>query len=442
VLTLDEASIKLCFPVDPLQSHRVVIVGGGFAGLFATRALSKTPVEVTLVDRANYHLFQPLLYQVATGILSEGEIAPPLRGILRKQTNVRVVLAEVRSVDPDERTVAATAPNGEPVILRYDSLVVAAGARHSYFGHDEWETHAPGLKSLEDARRLRSRLLGAFELAELTEDPAERKARLTFVVVGAGPTGVEVSGQIAELARRTLRRDYRDIDPSAARIVLIDAAPAVLPAFAEKLRRRAARDLTRMGIELRLETTAERIDEAGIDLKGPRGEAERIEARTVIWAAGVSASPLGRLLAEAAGAEVDRAGRIRVLPDLTLPGHPEVFACGDLASLEGLPGVAQVAMQQGRYAARTIEARLAGRPPPGPFRYRDKGTMATIGRLKAVAEIRGLKLGGFPAAAVWAFVHLAFLIGFANRLVTMTRWTFSVFAGHRSQRLLSMEERD
>jgi NADH dehydrogenase len=420
----------------------VVVVGGGFAGLNAAKALRRAPVELTLVDRTSYHLFQPLLYQVATGILSEGEVAYPLRDVLRRWDNARVILAEVDGLDLERRLVHAAGSDGRRHELPYDSLVVSPGARYAYFGHEEWERFAPGLKSLEDARLVRSRILGAFEAAELDPDPAERSSWLTFVVVGAGPTGVELAGQIAELARGPFRRGFREIDTRDARIVLVDAAPLVLGTFDPRLADRARRELERMGVQVRLETAAAGVDGRGIDVRLADGSHDRIETRTVLWAAGVQASGLAAELGRAVGAAVDRAGRVAVGPDLTLPGHPEVFLCGDAMSLDGLPGVAQVAIQQGRHAGRSIAARAAGRPAPGPFRYRDKGSMATIGRLDAVCEIRGVRLSGFLAAVVWAAVHLTFLIGFANRLVTMTRWTAIVFAGRRAQRAVELGRRE
>jgi NADH dehydrogenase len=419
-----------------------VVVGGGFGGLSVTRALSHGPVDVTLVDRRNFHVVQPLLYEVATGILSEGMIAPPLRGIVKKQANARTLLAEVTDVDVAAREVLARTPTGRAVRLPYDSLVVAGGAGHAYFGHDDWEEFAPGMKTLGDARQLRSRILGAFEMAELAATDAEREAWLTFVVVGAGPTGVELSGQVAELAHRVLVRDYRSIDPRAARIILIDAAPTVLGPFHPKLQRYTQRRLERMGVEVRLDTAADAMDEFSITVKGPDG-IERIEAHTKVWAAGVQASPLAARLGEVTGAAVDRSGRVAVNPDCSLPGHPEVFAIGDMVALNGLPGVAQPAIQEGKYVARLIESRVAGRPAPKPFTYLDKGMMATIGRGRAVARTGNVNLTGPTAFGAWAFIHVLYLIGWGHRLGTLYHWVWSLlFTNNRGQRIIIIEGQD
>jgi NADH dehydrogenase len=419
------------------MGHRVVVVGGGFGGLYAAKALARADVEVTVLDRTNHHLFQPLLYQVATGILSEGEIAPALRSILRRSGNVHVRLAEVDGFDVEGHSLSAVGPDERRLSFTYDSLIVAAGAGSSWFGHDDWRALAPGMKTLDDARLLRSRILGAFEMAELVPE-AERGHWLTFVVVGGGPTGVELTGEIATLARKVLPDDFRDAGTLRSRIVLVDAAPSILQTFPQKLSRRAASDLVRWGVEIRTGTTAVGLDEDGIELRGPDGEFERVEAKTVVWAAGVQASPLGRLLAEAAGAEVDRAGRVLVLPDLTLPGHPEIFVIGDMAALDRLPGLAQVAMQEGTHAAKTIAARVAGRSEPGPFRYRDKGTMAAVGPRRAVVDAYGIKVGGFLGSLMWSFVHVLYLIGWGNRLVTLIRWLFALTFRSRSQRLIEV----
>ena len=394
---------------------KVVVIGGGFGGVNVTRQLAKADVDVTIVDRTNHHLFQPLLYQVATGIMPEGLIAPAIRRVVRGQANTKVVLGEVTELDLARRQVSVVAPNGAPMELPYDTLVVAAGATHAYFGHDEWAAYAPGMKTLEDARHLRNHILGAFELAELTTDPAERAKDLTFVVVGAGPTGVEVVGQIAELAHRVLPDDYREIDTGKARIVLVEAAPAVLGPFDKKLQRYTQDRLERMGVEVRCGTMAIAMDDDSITVKSGEGE-ERISARTKVWAAGVQASPLAGLLARATGAETDRAGRIAVEPDCTLPGHPEVFAIGDMVSLNGLPGVAQPAIQEGKYVGKVIRARLDGDTSAAPFKYFDKGSMATIGRTHAVAHSGGMNFVGFPAYVMWAFIHVLYLIGWGNRL--------------------------
>ena len=426
-------------PAPANDRHRVVIVGGGFGGLYTAQALAAADVAITLIDRVNHHLFQPLLYQVATGILSEGEIAPALRSVLRGQRNVKVLLAEVTGFDLAERTVTAVTPDGRELSEPYDSLVVAAGMATSYFGHDEWEAVAPGLKSLDDARWLRSHILGAFEMAELATTPAERAAWLTFVVVGAGPTGVELTGQIATLAHRILPRDFHDIATRDARVVLVDAGPSVLPTFPEKLRRRAAADLRGWGVEVRTDTAAADIDSAGIELRDPDGGVERIATRTICWAAGVKAAPLAATLAAASGAASDRLGRLLVQPDLTLPGHPEVFAIGDMAAIDALPGVAQVAMQQGRHVAGTVTARLTGRDAPPPFRYKDKGTMATIGPRKAVVDAYGLRIGGLLGSLMWAFIHVMYLIGWGNRVITMLRWLIQLTTQNRSQRLVDVQ---
>ena len=416
--------------------HRVVVVGGGFAGLQAVRALRRARVDVTLVDRRNFHLFQPLLYQVATGALTAGEIATPLRGILKRQRNVRVVLGEVRGFDLQERRVLL-----EGNAIDYDTLVVAAGAGDAYFGHDEWRSAAPGLKTLEDAIEIRRRILGAFEAAELETDEARRRAWLTFAVVGGGPTGVELAGQIAEIAHDTLRRDFRSIDPRAARILLVEGADRLLGSFPEPSSARAARALERLGVTPVLDRPVVDVDREAVTLRCGDGTPQRIPARTVVWAAGVRASGLAETLGRATGAGVDRAGRVSVAPDLTLPGHPEVFALGDMIRVDGaepLPGVAPVAMQQGRYAAKAIRARLKDREPR-PFRYLDKGNVATIGRRKAVADIRGLRLSGTLAWLIWLFVHLFYLAGLQNRVLVLIRWTASFVTRGRGARLITGE---
>jgi NADH:ubiquinone reductase (H+-translocating) len=418
-----------------LTPHRVVIVGGGFGGLRAAKHLSRLPVEVTVIDRTNHHLFQPLLYQVATGVLSAGQIAPALRSLFRDTSSVRTLLGEVTGFDLDGRVVHAV---GERELeLSYDTLIVAAGSIDSYFGHEEWERHAPPMKTLEDARLVRTRILSAFEMAEEVESEEEREAWLTFVVVGAGPTGVELAGQISVLANLILRGEYRSIDPARARIVLLDGAPSVLPTFADRLGRRARRDLAELGIEVQLEALAVDIDENGIEVEDAGGR-RRIEARTVIWAAGVQASPLTAALAEQSGAKTGPGGRLSVEPDLTLPGRPEVFAIGDMIAIQDVPGTAQPAIQEGKYVARVIESRLRGDPPPRPFKYRDLGSMATIGRTRAVADILGLKLSGPIAFVIWGAVHLAYLIGWGSRLEALGRWTWALFARARRERLISV----
>src|SRR4051794_27152275 len=385
--------------------HRVVIVGGGFGGLFAARLLKRAPVEVTLVDRVNHHLFQPLLYQVATGILSEGQIAPPIRGVLRRQKNTQVALASVTAFDLDRRTLTALRADGVSFELPYDSLIVAAGAGQSYFGHDEYSRWAPGMKTIDDALELRGRILGAFEMAAIEQDPDRRRTWLTFVVVGGGPTGVEIAGQIAELSRRALPRDFHSLDASSARVLLFDGGKEILASFGHDLSKKGARELEGQGVEIHTGSIVTNVDRTGVEVKGPDGEVRRIDAHTKVWAAGVQASPLATMLAEATGAECDRAGRIAVLPDCTLPGHPEVFAIGDMMSLEGLPGVAEVAMQQGIYAARTIKRRLGGKDTSKPFRYVDLGSMATISRFRAVVSYKRIRVAGFIGWLMWLFVH-------------------------------------
>jgi NADH dehydrogenase len=413
-------------------AHRVVIVGGGFAGLYAARGLASAPVQVTVADRRNHHLFQPLLYQVATGSLAAGEIAPALRSILRRQRNATVLLAEVDALDLANRTVRALGYDGREHVLAYDTLVLAAGADTNYFGHDEWAADAPGLKSIEDAVEIRRRILGAFEAAELEDDPEAQAAWMRFVVVGAGPTGVELAGQIAELAHETLRGDYHRIDTAAARVLLVDAGPHVLAGFPAQLGQRAARDLRSLGIELRLQAPVSDVDAEGVTLGH-----ERLAARTVIWAAGVRASHLAQLVADETGRPLDRGGRLEVGNDLTLPGHPEVFVLGDMARLDGVPGVAPAAMQMGRHAAALIFARVTATPVPPPFRYRDRGLLATIGRNRAVGEIRRLRFHGFPAWALWLAVHLTYLVGFQNRLLVFVRWAFSYLTRGRGARLIT-----
>jgi NADH dehydrogenase len=417
----------------------VVVVGSGFGGLFAAQALRRDPVDVTVVAATGHHLFQPLLYQVATGILSEGEIAPPTREILRRQENARVVLGEVTEIDLAARTVTSTVL-GRTMVHPYDELIVAAGAGQSYFGNDRFAEFAPGMKSVDDALELRGRIFGAFELAEVAEDPAEIDRLLTFVVIGAGPTGVEMAGQIAELAHRTLRRDFRSFDPSSARVVLVDAAPQVLPSFGEKLGDRARRQLNQIGVEVQLGAMVVDVDVDGLEIKDTDGQVRRINAATKIWAAGVQASSLGRQLGQQSGAEVDRAGRVAVQPDLTLPGHPEVHVVGDMMALDRLPGVAQVAIQGGRYSAEQIRRRVAGREPQGPFRYRDKGSMATISRFHAVAEIGRFKFEGFLAWMLWLVVHLVYIVGFKSRITTVLHWLVSFLGRGRSQRVSTQQQ--
>ncbi len=409
------------------EEPRVVLIGAGFGGIAAAKILADAPVQVTVIDRANHHLFQPLLYQVATAALSPAQIAQPIRHILRDAKNITVAMDEVRQIDPAAREVI-----GVDARYPYDYLIVATGARHSYFGHPEWEKDAPGLKSIEDALEIRRRMLLAFERAERSDDPTERDRELTFAVIGAGPTGVEMAGAIGEVARFTMVRDFRRIDPGQARIVLIDAAPRVLPTFDEKLSAKALEQLRRIGVEVRTGAGVKGVTAQGVQL-----EEEFIPCGTVVWAAGNAASPLGKQL----GVETDRAGRVPVSPELTVPGHPEVFAIGDLASFthqggKPLPGVSPVAMQQGRHAARNILACIAGEPMK-PFRYFDKGSMATIGRHAAVVDMRGFRFNGFTAWLAWLFVHLIFLIGFRNRILVFLQWAWSYVNYYRGARLIT-----
>jgi NADH:ubiquinone reductase (H+-translocating) len=423
------------------QKHRVVVVGGGFGGLNVIRSLADADVDITVVDRTNHHLFQPLLYQVAAGILPPGLIAPALRSIIKKQTNARALLAEVMSIDLATREVRTEAPDGRPLVLGYDTLVVAGGATHSYFGRDEFAEYAPGMKTIEDARYLRDRILSAFEMAELSTDPTERAELMTFVVIGAGPTGVELVGQIAELAHTVLPNDYRSIDTRKSRILLLEGAPSVLPGLDnKKLQAYTHQKLEEMGVEIHLNSLAIDMDDESVTVKGPNG-VETIRCRTRIWAAGVAASPLAKMLAEQAGAETDRAGRIAVNPDCTVPGHPEVFAIGDMVSLNKLPGVAQPALQEGKYVGKVIKARLTGQPAPPPFKYFDKGKMATIGYRAAVADAFHLKVTGILAYVMWAFIHVLYLIGWGNRIGTMYTWARAlVFTKNRGHRIITFEQ--
>ncbi len=431
-------------PPSGPRRHRVVVVGGGFAGLRAVRGLRRAPVDVTLVDRHNFHLFQPLAYQVATGGLSPGEITTPLRSALRRQRNARVVLAEVVGFDLERREVVVDhLPNGRRRgTLPYDTLIVAGGSHYSYFGHDEWHRRAPELKSLDGALDIRDRILRAFEAAEVEPDAGRRRAWLTFVVVGGGPTGVEMAGQIAELARDTLRHDFRSADTSTARVLVVDASDRILAHFPESLSRRAARQLAGLGVTTMERHTVVDVKPTAVTIRSRTGHEQRIEARTVVWAAGVKASSLAAKLATASGGVVDRVGRIVVEPSLTLPGHPEVLALGDMVAVRApdgtvaaLPGLAPVAMQQGSYAARLVRGRLAGRRS-APFRYRDKGNLATIGRARAVADVHGFHLWGFPAWALWLGVHVAYLAGFQNRLLVTLRWSISFATRGRGVRLI------
>ena len=416
----------------PAKVPRVVIIGAGFGGLQAAHALRNAPVDLTVIDRNNHHLFQPLLYQVATAGLSPADICVPIRFTLRKQKNTEVLLAEVTGIDLQEQRVIM----GDHSI-GYDYLVVASGACDNYFGHDDWERCAPGLKSVVDATKLRRNILLAFEAAEMEADPEKVRALLTFVLVGAGPTGVEMAGAIAELAHKAIASDFRHIDPRTARIILVEAGPRILPTFPEALAQKAQRALKRLGVEVRTGAAVEAIDENGVVAAG-----SRIAAKTVIWSAGVKASPAGQWLK----AEVDRGGRVKVLEDLSLPGHPNIFVIGDTASAtqDGklLPGVAPVAMQAGRYVASVIAQRVAGKKQATvPFRYHNKGNLATVGRSFAVLEIGKIRLTGFVAWAMWLTVHIFYLIGFRNRFLVFFQWTWAYFTFQRGTRLITFQEK-
>jgi NADH:ubiquinone reductase (H+-translocating) len=414
--------------------HRVVIVGSGFGGLYAAKALRREPVEVTMVAATNHHLFQPLLYQVATGILSSGEIAPVTRDVLRGQRNLTVELGEVTAIDAAARTLGVRVPGGDERTVGYDSLIVAGGMQTSYFGHDDYERFARGMKTLDDALALRADIFGAFERAEIEADEHARAAWLTFAIVGAGPTGVELAGQIGELARRSLSGDFRRIDPTQTRIVLFDAGERILPSFDARLARRAAAALERLGVEIAAASSVTAMDDESITVSRAGSGEERIAARTRIWAAGVSAAPLAALVAQATGAATDRLGRVSVEPDLSVPGHPEIFVVGDMMDRDGLPGQAEVAMQSGRHAARAAAARARGHADPRPFAYRDLGTMAAVSRTSAVAEVGPLRLSGRLGWLAWLFVHLVFLTGFKNRFTTVVHWGIAFVGNARSER--------
>ncbi|GAA1476907.1 NAD(P)/FAD-dependent oxidoreductase [Nocardioides aestuarii] len=420
--------------------HRVVVIGSGFGGLFGTKALRRSDVEVTMIAKTTHHLFQPLLYQVATGILSEGEIAPPTREVLSGQENAQVLLGEVTAIDLEKRQVTSQVL-GRPTVTPYDSLLVAAGAAQSYFGNDHFSEHAPGMKSIDDALELRGRIFGAFEMAELGANRGDNvDHHLTFVVVGAGPTGVEMAGQIAELAHRTLKRDFRAINTREARVILLDAAPQVLPPFGQKLGERTKAELEKLGVEVILGAMVTDVDERGIEMKFKDGRTERIDTVTKIWAAGVQASSLTQTLADQTGAPLDRAGRIGVNPDLTLPGHPEVFVVGDMISLDNLPGVAQVAIQGAKYAAKEIDGRIRGKAPQEPFHYFDKGSMAIISRFRAVAMVGKLRLTGVIAWLMWLAVHLVYITGFKSRVTALLHWFVSFLGRGRSERTTTEQQ--
>jgi NADH:ubiquinone reductase (H+-translocating) len=422
--------------------HRVVIIGSGFGGLTAAKALKRADADVTLISKTTNHLFQPLLYQVATGILSEGEIAPTTRLILRKQKNVRVLLGEVEAIDLTAQTVTSRLMDMHTV-TPFDSLIVAAGAQQSYFGNDQFATWAPGMKTIDDALELRGRILGAFEAAEVTTDPAERERRLTFVVVGAGPTGVEVAGQIVELAERTLAGAFRTIKPSDCRVILLDAAPAVLPPMGKKLGLKAQRRLEKMDVEIQLNAMVTNVDYRGITIKDSDGVERRIESACKVWAAGVQASELGKMIAEQSdGTETDRAGRVVVEPDLTVKGHPNVFVVGDLMAVPGVPGMAQGAIQGATYATKCIKHSLKGNDDPAhraPFSYFNKGSMATISRYSAVAQVGKLEFGGFIAWLAWLILHLYYLVGHRNRIAAMFAWGISFLGRGRGQMAITSQ---
>lgn len=416
---------------------KVIIIGGGFGGLNAAKALKSAPVDVTLIDRRNYHLFQPLLYQVATGSLSPGEIAAPLRGVLSHQKNTRVLMGDVSDVDPVSKRVLLA----DGATFEYDSLIVAAGSQTSYYGNDAWQKYAPGLKSIEEATNIRHKILYAFEVAERISDAAERHAWLTFVIVGAGPTGVELAGAIGEIARQTLKNDFRSIRPEDAQIILLDGAPRLLMPFPEDLARKAEQSLARLGVQARMGARVTQVDRDGVDLQ-INGSSERLSSKTVIWAGGVTVAPLGRILAKRTGAETDRQGRIKVGPDLTVANFPDIYIVGDLAlsvDKHGVPlaGVAQVAMQQGTYAAKAIVRKVKGQPKLKPFRYFDKGNLAVIGRAAAVANVFGVHLSGLPAWVIWAFVHLMYIVEFQSRILVFIQWAIQDLTFSRGARLIT-----
>jgi len=421
----------------PNERSKVIIIGGGFGGLSAAQALKSAPVDVTVIDRRNYHLFQPLLYQVATGSLSAGEIAAPIRGILGRQKNTRVWLGDVEDIDPVAKRVLLA----DGASLEYDFLIVAAGSQTSYYGHDEWQKWAPGLKSVEEALTLRHKILYAFEVAERIPDPAERRAWLTFTIVGAGPTGVELGGAIAEIARQTLKHDFRSINPEDAQIILLDASPRVLMPFPEDLAQKAVLALAKLGVQTRMGAMVHEVTRDGISYQA-NGSTQTLSTKTVIWAGGVTVSPLAKTLAQRTGAEADRGGRIKVGPDLTVANFPDIFVVGDMAlsiDKHGKPlqGVAQVAMQGGAYAARAIGRKVKGKPKPAPFSYFDKGNLAVIGRAAAVANVFGVHLWGLPAWMVWAFIHLAYIVEFQSRILVFIQWAIQDVTFNRGSRLIT-----
>jgi NADH dehydrogenase len=419
------------------ERWNVVIVGGGFGGLSAAQHLNSNLVDVTLIDRRNYHLFQPLVYQVATGSLSPGEIASPLRSVLSRQKNTRVWLGTVVDVDPDSKRVLLA----DGTIVPYDSLIVATGSQTSYFGHNEWQEWAPGLKSIEEATTIRHKILYAFEVAERISDPKQRRAWLTFVIVGAGPTGVELSGSIAEIARQTLKNDFRSINPEEAQIILLDGAPRVLMTFPEDLSQKASRSLAKLGVQVRCGAMVKHVDEEGLTIEADK-RTDSIAAKTVVWAGGVAASPLGKILASRTHTETDKGGRVKVNPDLTIPNYPDIYVIGDLASAMDrkgklLPGLAQVAMQGGAYAAKGILRKVKGQSELPPFRYFDKGSLAVIGRAAAVADVFGTHLSGFIAWLVWVFIHLMYLVTFQSRVLVFVQWAIQNLTFSRGARLIT-----
>jgi NADH dehydrogenase len=421
-------------------TRRVVIVGGGLAGLFAARAMRNAPVQVTLIDRAEHHLFPPLLYQCATGIMSEGKIAYPLRHLLKNLRNLDLVLAEVTDLDAQERRVLARRPLGEQIEFGYDYLVLAAGVRQSYFGHDEYAAFAPGMKTIEDARRIRRRIFGAFEMAETAKDPAERQRWLTFALVGAGPTGVELAGQVREVATKTLRKEYRHIEPGEARVMLFDGGTAPLAMFGPKLSAMAARDLTKLGVELHMGSIVTEADLQGIQVKDQEGNVTRHEVGTILWTAGVQAPPLAAMVAKATGAQQDRAGRICVNSDLTIPGHPDIMVAGDMMSLDKLPGVAEVAMQAGHYAGRKITLESLDQTPDKPFKYHDLGSAAYISRGRAVVSTKRMHFGGFIGWVAWLFIHIGFLTGWRNRFGALFSWWYAFTRDLRRERGFTIDD--
>ena len=419
------------------EPWKVIIIGGGFGGLCAAQALKSSSVDVTLIDRRNHHLFQPLLYQVATGSLSPGEIAAPLRSVLSRQKNTRVLLGTVTDIDPESKRVSLA----DGASLTYDSLIVAAGSQSSYYGHEEWREWAPSLKSIEEATTVRHKILYAFEIAERIADPEERRAWLTFVIVGGGPTGVELAGAIGEIARQTLKDDFRSIHPAEAQIILMDGAPRMLMPFTEDLARKAERSLAKLGVQVKPGAMVKNIDRDGLNVEIDNS-AVRIPAKTVIWAGGVTASPLGKLLASRTKSEIDKGGRVKVSPNLTIPNYPDVYVVGDLASASDasgkpLPGLAQVAMQGGTYAAKSILRKVKGKAALPPFSYFDKGSLAVIGRASAVANVFGAHLSGLPAWLIWAFIHLMYLVQFQSRVLVFVQWAIQDLTFNRGARLIT-----